>query len=147
MYETEKKRLASMAEFEKNKEKSVQRRHSALLVADSLTNLASMYARSKGALYSMGTNFAAPHTGRLYEARENSAKAQRNYNALMTEIAFRKIIDASNTSGREGNMPTVGKRQVALGGNANRLARKHSAGVISARDAVSRWGRVLNRKK
>lgn len=60
MYEREKKRLASMVDFEKNREKTEQRRHSAMLVADSLTNLASMYARSKGARYAMGTNMAAP---------------------------------------------------------------------------------------
>ena len=146
MYEREKKRLASMVDFEKNREKTEQRRHSAMLVADSLTNLASMYARSKGARYAMGTNMAAPQTKRLLAARENSANAQRNYNALMAEQAFKNIIDAGKSEMANETMPTVGKQQSSLKGYANNFAKKHSPDVVSANRNLSRRGRVFKTK-
>ena len=143
MYEREKERLASMVELEKRREKSAQRRHSAMLVADSLTNLASMYARSKGARYPMATNLATPQSTRLYEARENTTKAKRNYSALMAELAFKNIIESSRPTVPNSNMPTVGRQQAPLGTHANKFARKHAADVLSADNAIARWGRIL----
>lgn len=146
MYEKEKKRLAAMVDFEKQREKSARRRHSAMLVADSLTNLASMYARSKGARYAMGTNMATVQSKNLLMARENRAAAQRNYNALMAELTFRNIIDSSGSSSANETMPTVGKQQASLKGYANNFAREHSSDVVSANRNLSRWGRVLKNK-
>ena len=146
MYEKEKKRLAAMVDFEKQREKSARRRHSAMLVADSLTNLASMYARSKGARYAMGTNMATTESNRLLGARENRATAQRNYNALMAELAFKNIIESGNPSSANETMPMVGKQQSSLKGYANNFAKRYSSDVVSANRNLSRWGRVLKNK-
>ena len=146
MYEREKKRLASIAELAKNREKDAQRRHSAMLVADSLTNLASMYARSKGARYAMGTNLATPQSRRLYEARENSAAAHHNYNAIMAELAFNNIIDGSKPEKIEKTTLAAGKQQPALAGYAKSFAKRHAADVASANSALSHWGRVFRKK-
>lgn len=135
--EKKKEQLASVVDYEEQRLKEARYRHAAALATDAVTNLASMYARSKGGRYALGTNFASQQNGNLTNARENVSAARRNYNTLMAELAFRQLIDSGRSSVPQASRPTLRAGET--------LARKATEGIISADNNMARWGKMLKR--
>lgn len=129
--------LASVVDYEKQGLKKAGYRHAAALATDAVTNLASMYARSKGGRYALGTNFASQQNVNLANARENVSAARRNYNTLMAELAFRQLIDSTRSSVPQASKPILQAGQT--------FARKGAEGIISADNNMARWGKMLKR--
>ncbi len=131
------KQLASVVDNENQRLKEARYRHAAAMAADAVTNLASMYARSRGGRYALGTNFASQSGRELSSARENVSAARRNYNALMTELAFRELINKRGSSVPQASRPTLQAGET--------FARKGAEGILSAEKNMSRWGKMLKR--
>lgn len=136
--EKAKERLASIVDYEKKRLKEAQYRHSAALAVDAVTNIASMYARSKGGRYALGTNFASKQSENLSNARENVATAGRNYNTLMAELAFRQLMDNNKFSAPKAGKPLLRTGQT--------FTKKGAEGLVSANDNMARWGKILKNR-
>lgn len=136
----DKRQLSAIVDFENDRVKEARKRQSAALAIDAVTNLVSMYAR--GTRYPVGTNFASQHTNRLLDARENAARARRNYNTLVTELAFRNIIDNGHKAATGSPVArfTVPKEQkpLSLGTGASLFAKNNRTKLMSTETNLRR---------
>lgn len=86
--------LKTAVDFEKNYLKKLSTERNIALGVDSLSNLASVLARSRGARYSISTNNAAAVNRKISESEQRLLDAQRDYNGRMAAIAFQSLMNS-----------------------------------------------------